>query len=125
MDCPVTLADLTLHRSQITITAEAWVSVESVARAYRSFQRQLRQGDKRIGIEKTLEVFIFVNGLTRQRGGRPSWNDLMREWNRAHQDHPKLQYRSRSSLRMAFERAKRAVALDQRLMDPRFRRRSG
>ena len=84
----------------VVITANVWVSVDDVAGAFKTAQRQILGGDNRKKKGKSFEVIRFVAGQIREHGARPSWRKLHASWNRSH---PESRYKSHSGLRKTFE----------------------
>lgn len=74
-----------VRRTRITITADAWISGDTVSRFFRAMQKVALRKDNRELDAKSLQVFAFVNSLAKA-GKKPSWRKAMELWNRAHRD---------------------------------------
>jgi|SRR5215217_3333322 len=94
----------------ITITADSWVSSETIRKLYRQLQHQIRGGDNRPLSEKSLAVFLFVTevcaDLYYSGGEKPSWNELLARWN---ERHPNSSYKDRSGLFKAYESVQKVL----------------
>jgi hypothetical protein len=95
-------ADYLPNTARITVTADAWVNVKEVARAFRDAQRQIRPGADAAGPmpERTLEVVRFVARRMREHG-EEDWGALWRAWNKKY---PEWRYGSDRYFQQTFER---------------------
>ncbi len=91
------------YTARITITADAWLNVKEVTRAFRDAQRQILAGGDAAGRtpERTLEVVRFVARRIRERG-EEDWGTLWRAWNKTC---PKgWRYRNERNFKQTYER---------------------
>lgn len=98
-------ATLSFEGNRIHISAEPWVSAETVLQIYRQYQRYLLRGENRpIGLDK-IALFQFVNEHSTDNK-RPTWRKLLESWNSAH---PEWRYPDEKQIARAFARVKRAL----------------
>ena len=66
----------------VTLAIYPWLSADTVARNYRKLQHKLFGKEHRPLRPRSLAVLRFVERRTRETGGhRPSWSQLLEEWN--------------------------------------------
>ena len=104
------------YRGKITLELEAWLSAETVTRAYRLAQRQLLSRPRKSPDLRTINVFRFVSeridavGST-QEWHAPPWRELWAEWNewcrQEHPEHPEWPFREHRTFRGYYLRARR------------------
>jgi hypothetical protein len=90
----------------LTLTVAPWVPAATVARAYRTAQRQLLGGRNRQPGARSLALFRFVTERMDERGRFPAWEALRAEWNRAH---PEWRTEDRRQFAKDFRRVERAL----------------
>jgi hypothetical protein len=95
----------TRMRSHIMLTVEPWVSVESVARAYRQAQQRLLGGNNRPVQKRSLALVRFI-AEHMDDVGRKSWNTLRTLWN---QEYPTWRYDDERRFPRDMKRALRAI----------------
>jgi hypothetical protein len=94
------------ERATITVEAEAWVSEDAIARAFREHralftERRIRRA------EHQTEVFTFVESARASATARRTWSHLAKEWNRTHTDRRVRE--DGGSLRRDYHDAKQAL----------------
>jgi hypothetical protein len=94
--------------ARITITADAWLNVKEVARAFRDIQIQILDGSDAAGPtpERTLEVVRFVARRMRERGVKNfdevDWGTYWREWKKVCPEG--WEYLNEDNFKQTFER---------------------
>ena len=73
-----------ISRSLISMEIEPWLPAQTVMQKYRILQKRLLGGENRPLSMRNLAVLRFVTAQTNDRGGHPSWNDMLEAWNTAH-----------------------------------------
>ncbi len=91
---------------RLVVEAGPWISSRSVSALHHRLQRRVRGGDNRPVSSRALELFVFVEERTNQRGERPSWGELLQMWNAAHPEQP---FSDRAALMRSYRRAHRAL----------------
>jgi len=71
-------------RRSIEMKIADWISEETVIRAFRNGQRELKGKPSRPAAIRNLHVFQFVTEQERQRGQQPSWRELVADWDQLH-----------------------------------------
>lgn len=95
--------DYVPNTAQVQITADIGVSVEEVAEAFKTAQRQILGGDNRKR-ERALEVARFVARQIREHGKRPPWTTIWERWNEEHPTKEEGHYGDYRAIRQTFER---------------------
>jgi hypothetical protein len=116
-----TTAGAALNHGHITLTAEPWVSPESVRDFYQSIRQQVFGRKARQFSERNVTVFNFVTDrmeveTVREPGQLPrrrlvrreTWRALMEAWNR--EQRQEWSYKDPRNFRKDFHRGRRAVA---------------
>lgn len=94
-----------LHRAQITISVDPWVSADTVRNAYRAVQSMVLAGkDNRRLEEKSLALTPFIASQRAGHEKRPTWRHLMATWN---QRYPGWAYNDVSNFARDADRAEK------------------
>jgi hypothetical protein len=100
---------------KVNLEFQAWVSAETVLKTVRSLQRVLLGRTNRPIKDRTLLVLEFVAQRIEAAGGRrPTWDSMMKEWNRRH---PRLAYVSYRRFQLDYRRAERQVVFPKDQVD--------
>jgi hypothetical protein len=91
------------NTARITVTADAWVNVKDVSRAFREGQQQILAGGDAAGPtpERTLEVIRFVARRER-KCGEEDWETRWRAWNESCPE--SWRYLNENNFKQTFER---------------------
>jgi hypothetical protein len=92
-----------LYRHRIKLSVDPWISVKTVARAYRAAQDMMLGGrDNRPLGDRSLTFVRFVASKRDSRGKKPPWKSLLEAWNHTY---PAWRYEQVSNFAKDVDRA--------------------